>query len=44
MIVQNLKEGRDREEDEYLNNVDLLGGDMIVIEVCFYRSNGDLAE
>jgi hypothetical protein len=33
MVVQNLKEGRDREVDEDLNNVDLLGG-MIVIEVC----------
>jgi hypothetical protein len=33
MIVQNLKEGRDREEDEFLNNVEVLVGDMIVIEV-----------
>jgi hypothetical protein len=33
MVVQNLKEGRDLEVGEDLNNVDLLGG-TIVIEVC----------
>jgi hypothetical protein len=33
MVVQSLKEGRDREVGEDLNNVDLLRG-MIVIEVC----------
>jgi hypothetical protein len=33
MVVQNLKEGRDREVDEDLNNVNLLVG-TIVIEVC----------
>jgi hypothetical protein len=35
IVVQNLKEGRDREVGEDLNNVDLLGVVMIVIEVCF---------
>jgi len=36
MVVQNLREGKDREEDEYLNNVEVLVGGMIVIviEVC----------
>ena len=33
MVVQNLKEGKDLEVGEDLNNVDLLGG-TIVIEVC----------
>jgi len=33
-VVQNLKEGKDREVGEDLNNVDLLVGDMTVIEVC----------
>jgi hypothetical protein len=34
IVVPNLKEGKDLEVDEDLNNVDLLVGDMIVIEVC----------
>ena len=33
MIVQNLKEGKDQEVDEYLNNVEVLEGDMIVIVI-----------
>jgi hypothetical protein len=37
MVVQNLKEGRDREVGEDLNNVDLLVG-TIVIEVCLIFS------
>lgn len=33
MVVQNLREGKDQEEDEYLNNVEVLVGDMIVIVI-----------
>jgi hypothetical protein len=39
MVVQNLKEGKDLEVGEDLNNVDLLGG-MIVIEVCSIFQKG----
>ena len=33
MIVQNLREGKDQEVDEYLNNVVVLVGVMIVIVI-----------
>jgi len=42
-VVQNLREGKDQGEDEYLNNVEVLVGDMIVIviEVCSLSDVGN---